>query len=1407
MHNMRIGDLVSMDASGDFRSDVQLSDFDNPTLNRELLNNYIFTVQAPVTYGAQQRSLSAHDVLEQLKTIFTVERAENRIVLTANYGHGKSHLALVLANFFSRPSESPEVQIILDRLNHALDKPSKLAGHRDFKQSKGEFLVVRLQGDVFNDLQEGFVRALEKALREHDSTRFLALPFWYERAEDWLNGLNGEMLQKAEAFLADQNTDLPSLKANLRRQESYQLVRELFKYVTGMYPDFGGDVSLKEMVLWAVDEVCIPHKLGGLLVLFDEFGLFLQKYIAARTVGKLQELLNGISERAGKSAFLAFSQQDVDTLAETYAEGQRREDVKKELERLPKDRRARLYSLMEAVLASYLKQDRGKWQACFGEPAKKGYLVQARNITLTHFSKRYEDIRWDKPEVFQEKVVEGCFPLHPLTTAILAAHNFESGAAENPRTALQFVRRTWQEVRDQPVHLPNGKPNFVYPVALVDFFEGQISKKWYDAYRNAIETAPTALSPEQQKILQALLLQHATGLKASGRDQIELLHHLSGLDSEEIRTNLKKLSEQKVIRFDPAQKVSSLWPFGTRPQEVEEIIQKAIERIPIDPALMDLITQQLSPMEVSSLNFGHATDWAPQQVALTAEMFTVERLRQLAQPYRLGVNGIDEGPRGLVIWLVANTEEEKIRLRQGAQSILGEVLKDVASPLPIVIVLPKRPVAGLVTAARRLRALQSLTTTEREKIGSVIFNEEINQARYKFDYLLRELVDDPEHYADIPRSIDDYAVPNVYRASIQALKNLSLKSVITECYRLAYAYRVEFYTQYAVGGKGPNKLREAVREVVHWLLGNTAGNSIPNSSTKDIKYQLATEYLTKKWGLLSASSYAIQCPTQRALHEAWDLLEKAFPPGCSETRVRDVLLTLLNPPYGHDYNTLVLLLSAWIGYHQHEIRLSLGGRLISINELRKFFDESKSPQVFLNRLCLDYPLTILRVKLDEIFGEVNKLLEDVRRDDSRFTIAQAEEARAKLQQAKDHPDLPDTIRAEIQQWLPRLAGSLKMAQEYDRLAETWIDKLHTASQLNELLTIHKNLRSFPNPSLVVPSRPSLEELRARWEEKFQPALKKFCEEHAGLDDLTKYTAYKDRLNNARKELEQFPHYAQQIDEALRRLDQARAELEKRESEKTIIAEINSMTSSAALRDLYKFRDKLQALTDLSQETARLRDEKLSKIVARIQRYEQIAVELPAAVDRASQLSDVRQQKDLLLRNLEQLEGTSLHQPLLELQTKLEYLGAFFERLKGLHDRIFSPQITPRELDAIEAQLDALEMDFAPWLAPSQKAVLKTTKDQLESLRQRKAKEARDWLNTLEQRYKHGDLPGNLLRQIETPPAFLDSDDLARLAKLKDELQRRMNDDIVWQIENLFRSITDVEVRRQCLKRLQELVDA
>jgi hypothetical protein len=1399
---MRLDELVSMDLQGEFRSDVQLNDYDNERLNRELLRKYIFTVYAPTTIGATQRDYAAKDVLDMLKTALTVERSENRIVLTANYGHGKSHLALVLANFFARPENSEEVQIILGRLSQALNNPPQFSGYKDLKHSKGEFLVIRLQGDRCEDLQESFIRALEKALSEHSATRSIEMPFWYKEAESWLNSLAEQERRKAETFLAEQKTDLPSLTADLRKQGSYELVRDLARHINGFYPDFGGAVTLEDLVKWAVDEVCVPHQLGGLLVLFDEFSLFLQKYAASRRVGKLQELLNGISNRPGKCAFLAFSQHDVNTIADTYAQGERREDIRRELDRLPRDKRGRLFSLMESVLDSYLKQDETAWEQWRSQQPVKAALVRAREIVLEHFGNHYSTrLHWNT-EAFEQKVIKGCFPLHPLTTAILSVHNFDFGTSENPRTALQFVRKAWEYMSSQPAQQQDGAPNFIFPIALVEFFGEQISKKWYEAYQNAIETAPIAISDEQRKVLQALLLQQAVGLKAAAGGQIDLLTHLSGLTRDVLKRCLKELADQRIVQSDSINKVTSLWPASTRPQEVEEIIQKAIRYILVDQSLMDKIVSGLPTIVLtgSAHDFGHEMDWSPRQVALTAEMFNESDIKSLLKPYRAGTGGIEEGLRGVVIWLIAQSEEEKTHLRQNAQAVLDAAIGNGSHPVPVVIVLPKRPVLSLIETARRLTAIEKLSGTDRERIGTVIYQQELESAKINFKTALDDLTGGVEGYADIQRNSIEYAVPALYRASIQALRNLSLKNVISECYRQAYAYRVEFYTQYPVVGRGPNQLRNAVQKVARGLFSDEIGGTLPALGRMDIQYQVITAYLQTRWGLVARETYKIQPPTLRVLREAWDRLESVFPPGCKEIRASDILLSLLNPPYGHDYNTLTLLLAAWIGYRHHEIHLSFSGQIFSLEQLKKHFDDSRTPQDFLNKIIITTPLYISRANPDEMFAEVNEIIEKIR-ENNPFTIVDAQQALIKLDQALTNPMLPPAHRESIGEHKERLNKAHQQALEYDRKVLGWLAEFG-AADFKKLLGIRSVLTDLTWSPLVVPSQPGVDDLCRQWDNRLENELEIFCERNIQLRELSEYKSHKAELNDARRQLKEYPSLAEKVDQALQKLEQRYEELKRAEDEKPIVAAIQNMATSAGLSTLYEYRDRLEKYKNLSPSTEKLRESKAAQIDNQIRQYEQLVEMLSFAVEKVSRLADLNKQKELLLRNLEQTKETPIHQKLTALQKEIEQLEGFFEQVQNL-DQL--PHRSPEEVDFIRRKIGEVETQYTSYLSSAQKDLLIEKKREIETYRSHEISIAKAWLRNLADSYKRGEDPDVLLDQLKKPPEFLPQEERKYLEQFKQALIKKINDNKLLLIESEFKKL-DSESRRQCLKRLQELID-
>lgn len=109
---------------------------------------------------------------------------------------------------------------------------------------------------------------------------------------------------------------------------------------------------------------------------------------------------------------------------------------------------------MESVLDSYLKQDEDAWKVWQQNQRIRAAMIRNREMLANYFFQRYDEtLGWGEDEKMKT-IVKGCFPLHPLTTAILSNHVFEAGAGENPRTALHFVRDRWE--RGCPNSLPNG---------------------------------------------------------------------------------------------------------------------------------------------------------------------------------------------------------------------------------------------------------------------------------------------------------------------------------------------------------------------------------------------------------------------------------------------------------------------------------------------------------------------------------------------------------------------------------------------------------------------------------------------------------------------------------------------------------------------------------------------------------------------------------------------------------------------------------------------------------------------------------------------------------------------------------------------------------------------------------------
>ena len=860
---LTIGDLVTVDQQAEFRNDVQLDAFDKPQQNLGLLRSYLFSSAARQGKTAGLRSVSSIGLLGEIVDRFMEAPLENRLAAIANYGHGKSHLALALANYFSRPFASQETQTVLDKLARAVNDRALAGRFRDFKESRGEFLVVRLRGDVPRGLKEQFLTGLERALAEHEATIGAEMPFWYKLAESGLNSLNTEDQRRANAFLETHHLDVPQFIDQLqKRRDVYQLCVQLFTHLhNGMPPNLGGAVSLKDAVNWAARTFCTNGPLGGMLILFDEFSSYVQRF-ASRATGDLQDLLNGVDDQRTKVVFLAFGQHDPLTVADfTPMPAAARDSLKRELTRIRQEEKFVLYSLMESVIDAYLNQDAEAWETLKEDRKVDTSFFTASSIAMDCFADRYQQMLHWSSDQFQKTVTEGCFPLHPLTTAFLCNVKLQAaGDVGTPRTVLGFVLEELKARRDQPA-LIDGRINWVLPVELVDYFESRLAAEdQYRAFESARRAIGLSAPEEQQALLKALLLQEIAGIKAKGDEQVKLVAQLAGLNKEQAQAGLNTLVGTKGIRYDQLGKVYLFRSAGgITAGELERIIEKQLEEHPFDVEALAQMTKQLSaqpgnasfgtiPVDIA---WGDKSDWAAKEVILTREFCTSEHLRSVLQPYHYTAQGLQEDQRGAVAWLLARDEDDVDWYRTNINEAIDATFPGDA-PLPILCVLVPEPLPELVDAFRRWRALIGLRDEDRKKIGMETFTDEREQAEVVMLETLARLRGHETRPLDWGRPVSSYAVPLAYRAPVNGLATPNVRTVLDECYHLAYrSCQPEFLTQYRVSN---NKLRNAVKLTAKQLLRGSVVNLRQGSGVDPVARDLCNKILYPKWGLLAPDS-------------------------------------------------------------------------------------------------------------------------------------------------------------------------------------------------------------------------------------------------------------------------------------------------------------------------------------------------------------------------------------------------------------------------------------------------------------------------------------------------------------------------------------------------------------------------
>lgn len=1428
---MKVKEFVQIDQHGEFISAVQLSDFDSPSRNSQLIKSYIFSDASPDAYGMQTKYHGTIDLLDKFTNCFkgTSFKPDNALMVLADYGHGKSHFALEAMNYFDKPKDSLEIKIILDRIKHTLpNKAAKAEKFSVFKNEKDRFLVLYLDGTSGKSIKEMLYLSILKGLSRNAATKNYQLPFWNQDAINWLREKKDD--KRSLEFLANKyQTDVVGLINDIRNNSegSWEKYSSLFEELNhGVAPDKSGNKNPKEVVNWLVQEFVGEDNLfSGLLIFFDEFSQFIRSYINQGMDGSLMNLLEGVTENKQKALLVAFGQHDPNEIAiNEKTDRAVLENIEKELNRI--EQKYNLYSLVESVLDSYLSNSTVSWEKLINEnpTAKAGFLGAVSEYSWELFESRYEnELRWDFQK-YRDVVVKGCYPLHPTTTGLLANIKMVSDLSDDARTMLRFVQKAYDLKKDEEI-MNGRKVNWVYPIDLIDHFQDKITDlTTFGEYNSALINLQTILSENTTenhiKMLKAMLLQKAekTRFGFHGYKQIELLSHYCGFDTKEGKEILKDLQNNNIIKYIEYPGSYMFWPTGVNPLALEKEIQNRILNLRFDNKyllkLEDRLEKQkdlyddFKPIEIN-VDWGHPSDWAAEQRIFTRETFTAENLKKAIPVFEFTALGMKTPIKGLVVWCMALNDEDVDYFRSKARDIIDQAFENFKTPPPILLIVPAESHSDIAKLFLRYETLMDMSLSEatKQEFGLDNITNEIQKTTLD---LHRKLKGFFSRALAKERFEERFVVAKVFAHHVSSVPNSfnPIPTILEKLFKASYHVRPSYFFN-DIKGLSNTNVTKATKKISAMLAKRNLNEALQISPPTSIEKRLINDYLLNKWKIINHNFFT-NVPKDHNLEVAWDFLNENIKPDKTEVRLKFIFSKLLNPPFGFDFNTSLLLFSAWVGHYNKEIKFILNNAEVTIASI---FDEfpnyTKSTINLLSELCFIKNVAVRREDPSKIKVEIQAILEIIR-SANQVNISEANSMLIKLQDYVDKESSENNpLVLECNSVISLLNNHFEILKTYEEAVESIQKSIRVTSDLSILNNVEKRIQNLEYPNFIETQKPNLADLQKEIDNKFESIVDIICMEPNRLSNIENVGVIRNKIQENLKHLSNRNHLLEKLKTALIDLEKRVERLRDKEDEKIILDQLSLITVQSPLVKLQSDLNFIKTQT-FPDKYKNLVDKKIEELNDKVAEFNQFA-EASLTHYQFINESELRLFKEKFLKNLSMYSDSAYEQKLSSIKDYLDDLDKFYTEVRLISD--FSNLDINKILDNLGKSKE-IEEEYKSKLSSDHIGKIQNIINKLDQALELQKKNFSDEINEIEHvlNLELANTSGTLdITSIRSKIDKLRSNNLDdykyRLDKAVNDLsviERIMNEEFTLeQIERLYNSL-DYEKRNECLERLKNL---
>lgn len=488
---------------------------------------------------------AALNLLEEILLSVRPNSTNRARILIGAYGRGKSHIVLTILSMLMK-KERRLFEKLLPKLEGT---PELYLLIENFYASPNKILPVIINGTATN-LNQSFLSALQRTLARFDlldvlpETNFQAavkvLRRWAKDFPATYSAFKKRIGEPVKNFIGRlENFDA----------EAYATFEQIYPVLTAgsvFNPFLGFEaVELYESVAKSLR----AKGYSGLYVVYDEFSKFLEANIGRVSVSDTK-MLQDFAEKANRSGsiqlhLLLISHKEIsnyiDRLPKEKIDGWRGVSNRFSHVRMNEDF-AQTYEIISEVIC----REPTLWKKFYAQHVDEFHALYEMYST----TRLFRDVLNDLPEV-----IEGCFPLHPVSTFILP--RLSDRVAQNERTLFTFLSAEGKTTL--PAFLSSYHDDFTLltPDKVYDYFEplfrqelhaGEIHKIFLLASRILSQMKPITLAAKIIKTLALIYMLEQFELLAPTREQLAEIFSCDH-SAEEIARTFDELTEKNFVVY------------------------------------------------------------------------------------------------------------------------------------------------------------------------------------------------------------------------------------------------------------------------------------------------------------------------------------------------------------------------------------------------------------------------------------------------------------------------------------------------------------------------------------------------------------------------------------------------------------------------------------------------------------------------------------------------------------------------------------------------------------------------------------------------------------------------------------------------------------------------------------------